>query len=868
MGTPYQTAVGTPPVCTSLAFLDWRDELIEYRLAECPIPRGTTRYVDFTLGNDSNAGTEAAPWKTVAKVNTEIAAAATNANLAILFKRGEIWRMSGLDGVNSVAKNNITIGAYGTGNRPQLTWFNTISQFDWSLTSGRTITYERTEASSVAWVREQNSFDAVLVKRTTVDAVEANPGSWYWDGSKLYISAQSAKSPYTHQLPTNSGLIYEVVYNNTGYGIACTGDSVRIDNVRVDGAGCVTTAQNLGGYGIWWAPVTPTDCCVVSNCESYYNQAHNIGTTTTGSGGFFTAINCRAGWMSGTASVAGNTTSGTVYVSYAQEGGNEGLWVGNCNAAGNLPAAEVAYVTLNSAGGILMHASGGVNIISMGLAHGTYNDTPEYQVVGLAGYANVPPWTDLADCRAWITNSRFTVRAPNAADVAAGGVTIVGNALMANNCVGINGYLQVRSMYDASPSGNGRYAGGFSVSNQVLINTIIDVDWQTNVPSSTSTRALWYGGTDTNIELYNSAIITRVAGRSFASVGFLSGTAIKIFNSIVVGYAWVMRMTTRNHTDQLKNNAYINLLPGFRTDATNGWSNDTTGVSDPAVYSPTAVSPSTELLSASQYAVKGYNLEYDYYEQPRIVAATARGPVEAFDSEALRYGTTAQAVILQSYYPTVSRNVTDETPILFTWPSASATITVTRSIDAGSYGAATGAAAFAYTQDGQHFYSLAYSANDRPAGAGSVVYRLNDGGVVRLLPLQVEVGGGGGAAVNVLPAVGITAERSPGVTLNVFVGETVSQSITIYQTDGVTPFPLTGKTLVIIFETRQGTDVATVTSGSITIGGDEDNVVTFAYPSAATAAQRVLKFAIRDASAPKTVYLQGLLNVQRAPQVD
>jgi len=123
-------------------------------------------------------------------------------------------------------------------------------------------------------------------------------------------------------------------------------------------------------------------------------------------------------------------------------------------------------------------------------------------------------------------------------------------------------------------------------------------------------------------------------------------------------------------------------------------------------------------------------------------------------------------------------------------------------------------------------------------------------------------------AVSVLPAVGISADRSPGVTLNAFVGETITQSITIYQTDGSTPFVLTGKTLVVVFETRQGTDVATVTSGSITIGGDDDNVVTFAYPSDATLTQRVLKFAIRDASAPKTVYLQGLLNIQRAPQVD
>jgi hypothetical protein len=122
--------------------------------------------------------------------------------------------------------------------------------------------------------------------------------------------------------------------------------------------------------------------------------------------------------------------------------------------------------------------------------------------------------------------------------------------------------------------------------------------------------------------------------------------------------------------------------------------------------------------------------------------------------------------------------------------------------------------------------------------------------------------------VNVLPAVGISADRSPGVTLKAFVGETITQSITLYETNGTTPIVLTGKTLVLVFETRQGVDVATVTNSSITVGGDDDNVVTFAYPSAATASERVLKFALRDAGSPNTVYLQGLLSVQRAPKVD
>jgi len=135
---------------------------------------------------------------------------------------------------------------------------------------------------------------------------------------------------------------------------------------------------------------------------------------------------------------------------------------------------------------------------------------------------------------------------------------------------------------------------------------------------------------------------------------------------------------------------------------------------------------------------------------------------------------------------------------------------------------------------------------------------------------DIDCGGGGGgtAVVNVLPAIGISADRSPGVTLKAFVGETITQSITLYQTNGTTPIVLTGKTLVIVFETRQGLDVATVPNSGITVSGDDDNVVTFNYPAAATSQERVLKFALRDAGSPNTVYLQGLLSVQRAPKVD
>ena len=128
--------------------------------------------------------------------------------------------------------------------------------------------------------------------------------------------------------------------------------------------------------------------------------------------------------------------------------------------------------------------------------------------------------------------------------------------------------------------------------------------------------------------------------------------------------------------------------------------------------------------------------------------------------------------------------------------------------------------------------------------------------------------GGGNNVVNVLPAVGISAERQAGVVLSPFVGETISQSITLYATDGTTPINLSGKSLEIVFQTRSGTDVAVIANANITISGTSNNIVTFAYPSAVTTTERTLRVSLRDNAAPGTVYLSGLCKVSIAPSVD
>jgi hypothetical protein len=72
------------------------------------------KYVDATNGNDGWAGTFAAPWKTIAKVN----AATLVPGDVVLFKCGEMWRETLVIGQTGTSGSPITYGSYGTGAKP------------------------------------------------------------------------------------------------------------------------------------------------------------------------------------------------------------------------------------------------------------------------------------------------------------------------------------------------------------------------------------------------------------------------------------------------------------------------------------------------------------------------------------------------------------------------------------------------------------------------------------------------------------------------------------------------------------------------------------------------------------------------------
>ncbi len=85
-----------------------------------PTPSGVVFYIDATIGSDANNGTSAAtPWRTLAKVQSTIAAGGVKPGTQFLFASGESWS-GGLElgGLNGTAAAPIVFGHFNSGAAP------------------------------------------------------------------------------------------------------------------------------------------------------------------------------------------------------------------------------------------------------------------------------------------------------------------------------------------------------------------------------------------------------------------------------------------------------------------------------------------------------------------------------------------------------------------------------------------------------------------------------------------------------------------------------------------------------------------------------------------------------------------------------
>ena len=208
----------------------------------------TTYYVSTAAGaSDSNAGTsQSAPWASLAKVD----ATTFNPGDQILFQDGDQWHGQLVASSSGSSGNPIVYGSYGSGAKPIINGSDIIPTSAFTLVSGSTANGNATYSFPVSsvpnaggnayWVYSQNvsaGTDQGLLAAAASDdssgGVENNPGSFYINGSTVYV---------------NTGSVNPAASGNTIFTLGDRGAGTNANSSLIDSNGySYVTFENLEG---------------------------------------------------------------------------------------------------------------------------------------------------------------------------------------------------------------------------------------------------------------------------------------------------------------------------------------------------------------------------------------------------------------------------------------------------------------------------------------------------------------------------------------------------------------------------------------------------------------------------------------------
>ncbi|HEX4124252.1 MAG TPA: hypothetical protein VHY37_05950 [Tepidisphaeraceae bacterium] len=250
MASTYSTLVGAPPHPKTFAFRDWYSRLLGLRISYSAQARPTNYYF-AQAGNDSTgSGTQASPYKTIAKANALVAAG--SGNIGCFFNRGDTWTETA--GLTDDGKPNVTFGAYGAAGAAK------------PVISG-------TSAN-------QSTQDGVLI---------SGDGSWI-DGLHVTNWGTTSSSNYPVRVAmqgTNAGLVSNVDADTGNYHIFGhdAGGSPGVNGGISTFVGCTggIMALTTGTVFVAYAYAGGQEC-IIDSCVATEGYS---GGTGNGSGGFY-----------------------------------------------------------------------------------------------------------------------------------------------------------------------------------------------------------------------------------------------------------------------------------------------------------------------------------------------------------------------------------------------------------------------------------------------------------------------------------------------------------------------------------------------------------------------------------------------------
>jgi len=199
---------------------------------------------------DTNPGTEALPWKTIARVNTATLAAGDT----IHFRSGDLWREKLTPPKSGTAAKRVTFTFYGEGAKPVISGAEVITT-GWAPFEGGTPgTYCLPIATQVKMVTKDSAY---IKWNKTFTALAAN--QYGWENGMLYLNIGTSPE----------GIPIEIGQRDHGISGAINRDYVTIRGLRIEKSN--NSLLRLDRSEFWR----------IENCEIYYG---NSDSSTAGGG--------------------------------------------------------------------------------------------------------------------------------------------------------------------------------------------------------------------------------------------------------------------------------------------------------------------------------------------------------------------------------------------------------------------------------------------------------------------------------------------------------------------------------------------------------------------------------------------------------
>lgn len=508
------------PAPQRLIFFSWLKKYIDWWQLQCPLARGTTYYVDFTAGSDSNDGlSTAAPFKTLDKVTAVIAASGGNVRFRLACN--EVWRVTTTGSSPNLYMRaiygqvaNVTIdsyvkeGATGTAtNRPPIiTTAVAIASGAWSTDATNVNSYKCTIAAltgavnSVAWFREALDIneERVFIRRNSAAEVDANPGSFYYDAAAALLWMRPHLNGKAPTAGFHDGYEYFPQFRQADFRSTTvpglTGADMlpmiywgdvhgwRVHGVRLDGGCTYNDISTAAATQALRCDLSGTNKALVSGVSANYSHQHIMMKGDIGSaGGGIMFLRCVTNGHF--AQEAANSRQVQDHLmSYSSLGGSIGMFIDCTGIMGRLPS--VTYNDFSKQGEYIRTHTNGATTAGLQLMYRCKIKPNLWQPQSFGTFGNVVDWStsgDMSLCRAFKIFCEFPTR-PRVAAIddawwlaGAGTNLLYNNAWDGANVVWLGGYVKTHLVRNSTNTPN-VYLNG-NTAAQAFVNTLWEIDF-------------------------------------------------------------------------------------------------------------------------------------------------------------------------------------------------------------------------------------------------------------------------------------------------------------------------------------------------------------------------------------------------------